>query len=75
MKPAHVRHGPVPGLVPTRARRVHRFTTLSAYQGGPNHRTKEYVHRTLHGGIGHNLPQEAPLDFVDAIEEADRLTG
>ena len=22
-------------------------------------------------GIGHNLPQEAPLDFVHAIEEAD----
>jgi hypothetical protein len=29
------------------------------------------VHRTLTGGIGHNLPQEAPLDFVRAIEEVD----
>jgi hypothetical protein len=29
------------------------------------------VHRTITGGIGHNLPQETPLDFVQAIEEAD----
>jgi pimeloyl-ACP methyl ester carboxylesterase len=35
--------------------------------------TGKYVHRTLTGGIGHNLPQEAPLDFVHAIEEADSL--
>jgi pimeloyl-ACP methyl ester carboxylesterase len=35
--------------------------------------TGKYVHRTLTGGIGHNLPQEAPLDFVRAIEEADSL--
>ena len=33
--------------------------------------TGKYVHRTLTGGIDHNLPQEAPLDFVGAIEEAD----
>ena len=31
----------------------------------------KYLHRTLTGGIGHNLPQEAPLDFVAAIKEAD----
>jgi len=37
--------------------------------------TGKYAHRTLTGGIGHNLPQEAPLDFVHAIEEADSLTG
>ncbi len=35
--------------------------------------TGKYLHRTLTGGIGHNLPQEAPLDFAAAIEEADRL--
>jgi pimeloyl-ACP methyl ester carboxylesterase len=35
--------------------------------------TGKYLHRTLAGGIGHNLPQEAPLDFVQAIEEADSL--
>ena len=33
--------------------------------------TGKYAHRTLTGGIGHNLPQEAPLDFVHAIQEAD----
>jgi pimeloyl-ACP methyl ester carboxylesterase len=36
--------------------------------------TGKYVHRTLAGGIGHNLPQEAPLDFVHAIEEASNFT-
>ena len=35
--------------------------------------TGKYLHRTLAGGIGHNLPQEAPLDFIRAIEEADSL--
>jgi hypothetical protein len=35
--------------------------------------TGKYRHRTLTGGIGHNLPQEAPLDFVHAIEEVDSL--
>ena len=34
---------------------------------------RKYLHRTLTGGIGHNLPQEAPLDFAHAIEEADSL--
>jgi len=30
-----------------------------------------YAHRTLTGGIGHNLPQEAPQAFADAIVEVD----
>lgn len=30
-----------------------------------------YRHRTITGGIGHNLPQEAPKDFSDAIVEVD----
>ena len=30
--------------------------------------------RTLTGGIGHNLSQEAPLDFVHAIEEVSNFT-
>jgi pimeloyl-ACP methyl ester carboxylesterase len=30
-----------------------------------------YSHRTITGGIGHNLPQEAPQDFAQAIVEAD----
>jgi pimeloyl-ACP methyl ester carboxylesterase len=28
-----------------------------------------YAHRTIGGGVGHNLPQEAPAAFVDAIFE------
>ena len=31
-----------------------------------------YSHRTLGGGIGHNLPQEAPDEFADAVLELDR---
>jgi pimeloyl-ACP methyl ester carboxylesterase len=27
----------------------------------------KYSHRTIEGGIGHNLPQEAPQAFVDAV--------
>jgi pimeloyl-ACP methyl ester carboxylesterase len=30
-----------------------------------------YSHRTIEGGIGHNLPQEAPEAFVKAIVDAD----
>ncbi len=30
-----------------------------------------YTHRTIDGGIGHNLPQEAPKAFADAIIEID----
>jgi hypothetical protein len=29
--------------------------------------TGKYEHRLIKGGIGHNLPQEAPKAFVDAI--------
>jgi pimeloyl-ACP methyl ester carboxylesterase len=28
-----------------------------------------YSHRTIEGGIGHNLPQEAPAAFADAVLE------
>jgi pimeloyl-ACP methyl ester carboxylesterase len=31
--------------------------------------TGKYEHRTLTGGVGHNLPQEAPKDFAQAILE------
>src|SRR6266478_4788733 len=27
----------------------------------------KYTHRTIEGGIGHNLPQEAPLAFAQAV--------
>jgi pimeloyl-ACP methyl ester carboxylesterase len=32
--------------------------------------TGRYAHRLITGGIGHNLPQEAPKAFADAILEA-----
>jgi pimeloyl-ACP methyl ester carboxylesterase len=37
--------------------------------------TGPYSHRTVTGGIGHNLPQEAPQAFTDAIVEVDGYTG
>ena len=35
----------------------------------------KYAHRLITGGIGHNLPQEAPRAFANAIIEVDRLSG
>jgi pimeloyl-ACP methyl ester carboxylesterase len=32
----------------------------------------KYTHRLIGGGVGHNLPQEAPQAFADAIIEVDR---
>lgn len=34
-----------------------------------------YEHRLLTGGIGHNLPQEAPAEFARAVIDADRMAG
>jgi hypothetical protein len=31
----------------------------------------KYAHRTINGGIGHNLPQEPPQAFVKAVVEVD----
>jgi pimeloyl-ACP methyl ester carboxylesterase len=33
--------------------------------------TGRYAHRIITGGVGHNLPQEAPLDFAQAIVDVD----
>jgi pimeloyl-ACP methyl ester carboxylesterase len=33
----------------------------------------KYAHRTISGGIGHNLPQEAPKAFADAVVAVDRF--
>ncbi|MGO7421539.1 alpha/beta hydrolase, partial [Rhizobium ruizarguesonis] len=33
----------------------------------------KYEHRTIGGGIGHNLPQEAPQAFAQAVIDVDRL--
>jgi len=30
-----------------------------------------YAHRVITGGIGHNLPQEAPQAFAQAVLEVD----
>lgn len=35
--------------------------------------TGKYVHHTITGGVGHNLPQEAPQAFADAIIEVDNF--
>jgi pimeloyl-ACP methyl ester carboxylesterase len=33
--------------------------------------SRKYTHRLLTGGVGHNLPQEAPRAFADAIIDVD----
>ena len=35
--------------------------------------TGKYVHRTIDGGVGHNLPQEAPQSFAQAILDVEKL--
>ena len=32
----------------------------------------KYAHRTIKGGIGHNLPQEAPHAFAEAVIDVGR---
>jgi pimeloyl-ACP methyl ester carboxylesterase len=31
----------------------------------------KYAHRVVRGGVGHNLPQEAPEAFAKAVIEVD----
>jgi pimeloyl-ACP methyl ester carboxylesterase len=31
----------------------------------------KYAHRVITGGVGHNLPQEVPQDFTEAVVEVD----
>jgi pimeloyl-ACP methyl ester carboxylesterase len=33
----------------------------------------KYAHRNISGGIGHNLPQEAPQAFAQAVLDVGRL--
>ena len=33
----------------------------------------KYEHRDIKGGIGHNLPQEAPEAFAKAVIDVDRF--
>jgi len=37
--------------------------------------TGKYEHRTITGGVGHNLPQEAPQAFADAVLDVDNFGG
>ncbi|HVJ02457.1 MAG TPA: alpha/beta hydrolase [Sphingomonas sp.] len=37
--------------------------------------TGPYAHRLITGGIGHNLPQEAPAAFARAVLDAAKLAG
>jgi pimeloyl-ACP methyl ester carboxylesterase len=32
----------------------------------------KYAHRTVRGGVGHNLPQEAPSAFAEAVVDVDK---
>ena len=32
----------------------------------------KYAHRVVNGGVGHNLPQEAPRDFAQAVMDVER---
>ncbi len=34
-----------------------------------------YEHRTVSGGVGHNLPQEAPRAFAEAVLDVERLAA
>ena len=40
-------------------------------QPTPGSSSGKYEHRTITGGIGHNLPQEAPREFAQAIIDVD----
>ncbi|HEV7546384.1 MAG TPA: alpha/beta hydrolase, partial [Reyranella sp.] len=31
----------------------------------------KYAHRVISGGVGHNLPQEAPRAFAEAVVDVD----
>jgi pimeloyl-ACP methyl ester carboxylesterase len=37
--------------------------------------TGQHCHRTIPGGVGHNLPQEAPERFVEAVIDVDRYAS
>jgi pimeloyl-ACP methyl ester carboxylesterase len=37
--------------------------------------TGKYEHRTINGGVGHNLPQEAPQAFAQAVVDVGRLAA
>jgi hypothetical protein len=40
----------------------------------PSHLASKHEQRDLTGGIGHNLPQEAPQAFAQAVVDVDRFS-
>jgi pimeloyl-ACP methyl ester carboxylesterase len=48
------------------------FADASAYR---NKFSGKYAFRLITGGVGHNLPQEAPQAFAQAIVDVDKLSG
>ena len=49
---------------------AHRIRDASAYR---KKFSGKYEHRIIKGGIGHNLPQEAPQAFAQAIVDVDHM--
>ena len=50
------------------------LTAVLDAHGGPrnwNYKPPGYAHRIIKGGVGHNLPQEAPQAFAKAVVEVD----
>ena len=39
----------------------------------PGSSSGHYAHRIIEGGVGHNLPQEAPDAFAKAVIDADSM--
>ena len=37
----------------------------------PRQTKPSYAHRIIQGGVGHNLPQEAPRAFTEAVLDVD----
>jgi hypothetical protein len=51
-----------------------KFATVAPHPDPSSYAKKfsgKYAHRIINGGVGHNLPQEAPRAFADAVVEVD----
>ncbi len=51
---------------------AHRIRTPASYA---KKFSGKYTHRLITGGIGHNLPQEAPQAFAQAVIDVDRYAS
>ena len=61
---------PSPETPPANGLYLHRSDS-AAYR---NHFSGKYEYRLITGGIGHNLPQEAPQAFAQAVLDVDAMT-